>query len=55
MVEKEILKEPNFAGLPGCSTAEAIYLVEMILEEAKENRKKLGSTTRYCYSTGSLL
>ena len=41
MVEKEILKGPNFAELPGCSTAEAIHLVEMIVEEAKENRKEL--------------
>ena len=41
MAKKEILKGPNFARLSGCSTAEAIHLVEIIVEEAKENRKEL--------------
>ena len=41
MVEKEILKGLNFAGLFRCSIAEAIHLVEIIVEEAKENRKEL--------------
>ena len=39
--EREILKGPNFAGLPENSTEEAIQIVEMLREDVKENNKEL--------------
>ena len=39
--EKKILKGPNFAGLPGKSTAEPIQLINNICEDARENNKEL--------------
>jgi len=41
MKEKEILKGPNFASLPGNLTEEAIQIVKMLREDAKENNKEL--------------
>ena len=39
--EKNILRGPNFAGLPGESTQEPIQLLNNICEEAKEQNKEL--------------
>ena len=38
---EKILKRPNFAGLPGESTAEPIQLINNICEDARENNKEL--------------
>ena len=40
-VKNEVLCGPNYAGLPGCSTEEAINLVEMVVEDAHESKKEL--------------
>src|SRR5438477_7253839 len=39
--EKNVLREPNFAGLPGESTLEPIQLLNNICEEAREKKKEL--------------
>ena len=39
--EREILKEPNFAGLPGNSTEQLIHILNMIMEEAQEKNKEV--------------
>ena len=39
-IEREILKEPNYAGLPGNSTEQPIHMLNMIIEDAQENTKK---------------
>src|SRR5438477_7951196 len=39
--EKNVLRGPNFAGLPGESTLEPIQLFNNICEEAKEKQKEL--------------
>src|SRR5438552_18432947 len=39
--EKNILRGPNFAGLPGESTLKPIQLINNICEEAREQRKEL--------------
>src|SRR5438477_4311603 len=39
--EKNVLKGPNFAGLPGESTLEPIQLLNHIGEEAREKKKEL--------------
>ena len=39
--EKNILRGPNFAGLPGESTLEPIQLLNNICEEAREQKKEL--------------
>src|SRR5260364_279498 len=39
-VEREILKGPNFAGLPGNSTEQLVHILNMIMEEAKEKKKE---------------
>ena len=38
---KNILKEPNFAGLPGGSTEEPVHIINAIMEDAKDNKKEL--------------
>jgi hypothetical protein len=38
--EKEILKGPNYAGLPGNSTEQPVHILNMIMEEAKEKGKE---------------
>src|SRR4029078_1677085 len=40
-VEREILKGPNYAGLPGNSTEQPVHILNMIMEEAKEKNKEL--------------
>src|ERR1043165_3372816 len=39
--EKNILKGPNFAGLPGNSTEEPVHIVNAIMEDAKDSNKEL--------------
>jgi hypothetical protein len=39
--ERNILRGPNFAGLPGESTLEPIQLLNNICEEAREKKKEL--------------
>ena len=39
--ENQILRGPNFAGLPGESTREPIQLINNICEEAREQNKEL--------------
>src|ERR1051326_5089367 len=39
-IEKEILKGPNYAGLPGNSTEQLIHILNMIIEEAQKKKKK---------------
>ena len=41
IVEKKMLKGPNFAGLPGNSTEEPVHIMNTIIEDAKENNKEL--------------
>ena len=41
LCEKKILKEPNFAGLPGNSTEKPVHIVNTIIEDAKESNKEL--------------
>lgn len=41
LAEKEILKGPNFAGLPGNSTEEPIQILNAIIEDATDNKKEL--------------
>ena len=41
LVEKQILKGLNFAGLPGESTQEPIYTINSLIEETKEKNKEL--------------
>ena len=40
-VENEILKGPNFAGLPDCSTENPIHIMNMLMEDAKEKGKEM--------------
>src|SRR5260363_94512 len=40
MIEREILKGPNYAGLPGNSTEQPVHVLNMIMEEAKEKKKE---------------
>jgi len=54
---KNILKGPNFAGLPGESTSEPIHLLNNICEEAREENKELWillQDTAKAYDTVSL-
>src|SRR5260363_218333 len=39
-VEREMLKGPNYAGLPGNSTEQLVHILNMIIEEAKEKNKE---------------
>jgi hypothetical protein len=39
--EKEILKGPNYAGLPGNSTEQLIHILNMIMKEAQEKNKEV--------------
>src|SRR5579863_495772 len=52
-----ILRVPNFAGLPGESTAEPIQLLNNLCEDARENKKQLWilfQDTAKAYDTVSL-
>ena len=40
-MEKEILRGPNFAGLPGNSMEQLVQILNMIMEEAKEKGKEI--------------
>ena len=40
-MEKEVLKEPNYAGLPRNSTEQPVHILNMIMKEAKEKNKKI--------------
>jgi hypothetical protein len=40
-IEKEILRGPNYAGLPGNSTEQPVHILNMIMEEAKEKNKEV--------------
>ena len=39
--EKNILKGPNFAGLPGNSTEEPVHIINALMKDAKENNNEL--------------
>jgi hypothetical protein len=39
--QNNILRGPNFAGLPGNSTEEPVHIINMLMEDAKENSKEL--------------
>jgi hypothetical protein len=39
--QKNILKGPNFAGLPGNSTEEPVQILNALMEDAKESNKEL--------------
>ena len=39
-MKKEVLKGPNYAGLPGNSTEQPVHILNMIMEEAKEKNKE---------------
>jgi exonuclease III len=55
--ENNILRGPNFAGLPGESTSEPIHLLNNICEDARENSKELWilfQDTAKAYDTISL-
>jgi len=55
--ENNILRGPNFAGLPGESTSEPIHLLNNICEDARENNKELWilfQDTAKAYDTISL-
>ena len=39
--KREILKGPNYAGLPGNSTEQPVHILNMIMEEAKEKDKEV--------------
>ena len=39
--EKNILKSPNFAKLPGNSTKKPVHIINTIIKDAKENNNKL--------------
>jgi len=40
-MEKEVLKGPNYAGLPGNSTEQPVHILNMIMEEAKKKNKEV--------------
>src|SRR6185295_6072279 len=40
-MKKEILKELNYAGLPGNSTEQPVHILNMIMKEAKEKDKEV--------------
>jgi hypothetical protein len=40
--KKNILEGPNFAGLLGNSTEEPVHIMNMIMEDAKDNNKNSG-------------
>ena len=41
LAERNILKGPNFAGLPGNSTEEPVQILNAIMEDAKDNKREL--------------
>ena len=40
-MEREVLKGPNYAGLPGNSTEQPVHILNIIMEEAKEKNKEV--------------
>ena len=40
-IERNILKGPNFAGLPGNSTESPVHILNMLIENAKEEKKEI--------------
>jgi len=38
--QKNVLKGPNFAGLPGNSTEEPVHIINMLIEDTKESNKE---------------
>ena len=40
-MKRKILKGPNFANLPGNSTEELLHIINTLMEDAKDNNKKL--------------
>ena len=48
--EKNVLRGPNFAGLPGENTLEPIQLLNNICEKAREKQKELDSPSRHSKS-----
>ena len=41
LIKNNILKGRNYAGLLGGSTFELIYIINLVLENSRENQKKL--------------
>ena len=40
-IERNILEGPNFAGLPGNSTESLVHILNMLIENAKEEKKEM--------------
>ena len=40
-IERNILEGPNFAGLPGSSTESPVHILNMLMKNAKEEKKEI--------------